>query len=198
MDPHATDPVPARSRDSAAGLKLLGGLLRLDALQPEGFTAQHLADHAGVVMETARAFLSPSKGPGYAEAVRRGKGVSQHANGGRPAKLYRLRSDGRADLLKRLADLRRELDAAANVPPISQADFFAPLDLLEATINELDEHPCNAEEWRARLAEARLELGGCEADLRALKAAASVHASDFAQRVQAAQARLNVVVGLND
>ncbi len=84
MDPHATDRLPARSRDNAAGLKLLGGLLRLEALQPDGFTAQQLADHAGVGLETARAFLRPSKGPGYAEAIQQGKELSPHMNGGRP------------------------------------------------------------------------------------------------------------------
>ena len=31
-----------------AGLKLLGGLVRLDALYPAGFSAAQLADHARV------------------------------------------------------------------------------------------------------------------------------------------------------
>ena len=49
-------------RDMTARLKLLGGLLRLDGLQPQGFTAQELATYAEVEAETARAFLSSCKG----------------------------------------------------------------------------------------------------------------------------------------
>jgi hypothetical protein len=168
-------------------------LLRLDALRPSGFTAYDLADHASVQAETARAFLNPSKGPGYAEAIPGAKAPARPDGGGRPATLYRLRADRRTDLLQRLTELRHGLNLVANVPMPPKNELFAPLELLEATLEELELRPGSPDEWRARLAEARLELRSGEADLRALQAKTSAHAPDFALRLSAVHNRLAAV-----
>jgi hypothetical protein len=179
------------SRDTLAGLKLLGGLIRLDVLHPSGFTAAQLADHARVDAETARAYLNPEKGPGYAEVIPGAK-ASAGADGsrGRPANLYRLRSDRRAALMQRLAEMRRELDGAAAAPEPPAEQLFAPLDLLEATVEQLERRADPPEIWIDRLGEARLELGGVSADLRALQAKASPAAKQYARRLKLLKARL--------
>ena len=107
-----TSPNGQPRRDNAARLKLLGGLLRLDALRPNGFTAQELAAYAEVEPETARAFLSVSKGPGFAELLSNQKAQTRPDGSGRPANLYRVRPASREALLKHLADIRRPLAAA--------------------------------------------------------------------------------------
>src|SRR4051794_20963317 len=100
------------SRDGSAGLKLLGGLVRLDALYPDGFTAAQLSDHTKVEPETARAFLNPERGPGFAEVIPGVRSAAAGEGGGRPANMYRLRPDRRAELMQQLVDLRRDLDTA--------------------------------------------------------------------------------------
>src|SRR4051794_7753754 len=89
-------------RDTTAGVKLLGGLLRLDALQPNGFTAQELADHAEVKWETAREFIRES---GFTKVVAGRKPKAQP--GGRPAKIYQLLPECRAKIVQRLAQIRQ-------------------------------------------------------------------------------------------
>lgn len=181
------------SRDNMAGLKLLGGLVRLDALQPDGFSAAQLADHARADPETARAFLNPRKGPDYTEVIPGAKAAVGADSRGRPANLYRLRSNRRADLMRRLAEMRRELDAATGAPALPAAQLFAPLDLLEATVEELDRRGDPPDAWLERLAEAQLELGGATADLRALQAKASPDAMPFNLRLAQLKDRLAAV-----
>jgi hypothetical protein len=175
-------------RDRMAGLKLLGGLVRLDALNAKGFTAVQLSEQARVDLETARAYLNPEKGPGYAEVIVGAKAVGGAA--GRPANLYRLRQDRLADLMRRLAEARRELDVAVSGPLQSFGEALAPLDLLEATLRELEHRGDPPEAWRDRLAEAQLELGGAEADLRAMQAKSLPFAEPFALRLGELQGRL--------
>jgi len=181
------------SRDSSAGLKLLGGLVRLGALYPDGFTAAQLSDHAKVEPETARAFLNPEKGPGFAEVIPGAKSAAAGDGRGRPANLYRLRPDRRAELMQQLVDLRRELDTAIGIPDPALEQVFAPLDLLEATIAELERGNDPIDAWRERLAEARLELSGATADLQALRTKGYAEATPFGRRLEALQARLATV-----
>ena len=117
-----------------AGLKLLGSLLRLDALHAGGFTAAQLSELARVDLETARAYLNTEKGPGYAEVIVGAK--AEGGTAGRPANLYRLRRERRADLLRRLAEVRQELDMAISRPVPSIEEDLTPLDLLEETVRE--------------------------------------------------------------
>jgi hypothetical protein len=169
-----------------AGLKLLGGLVRLDALYPAGFSAAQLADHARVEPETARAFLKPEKGPGYAEVI---PGVKADGRG-RPHNLYRLRPNKQSELLYRLAEMRRELDGIS-MPSTEQ--LFAPLDLLEASLAVLEARSDPPEAWRDRVTEARLELAGATADLRSLNINLSPDAEPFARRLEKLQGRLTAV-----
>ena len=176
-----------------AGLKLLGGLVRLDALCPDGFTAAQLAEHAKVDPETARAFLNPAKGPNYSEVIASTKAAATVDGRGRPANLYRLRPNRRSDLMRRMAEIRRELDAAAGIPLPSATQLFAPLELLEETVTELETRDEQPDVWDDRLAMARLELGGVEADLRALQANALPDAVPFARRLGELHGRLAAV-----
>jgi S-(hydroxymethyl)glutathione synthase len=192
----AIDPVAvlgSSHRDTAAGLKLLGGLLRLDGFQPSGFTANELASYAGVELETTRAFLNPSKGPGYAETIPGARAASKPDTGGRPANLYRLRSESRPELLRRLGEFRRGLALTEDVSASQPAELFVPLEILEATIKELERRVGNPGDWRDRLMEVRLEMESAMADLRALQSEASAYASDFALRLGNVQGRLAAV-----
>lgn len=172
------------NRDRTAGVKLLGGLLRLDGLQPAGFTAQELAKYAGVNRETARDFIRDSS---YTEVVSR----EQHGKlaSGRPEKVYRLLPEGRAEIIGRLAEVRR---AAGPVAPTSEVadELFAPLRLLADLLDELEQSVPYDEEWESCFKEAKLELQGAEADLRALQAQGSNHAEEFARKFSALRGRL--------
>jgi hypothetical protein len=165
-------------------------VLRLDALQPRVFTSQQLAEYANVQPETARAFTSPSKGPGYVETVpaaQLGAVYPPNLTGGRPPHLYRLRAEGRAELLSRLGALRRELDDAAERPARAREDVLAPIDLLEKTLEAADAER-NDEERDARLTEAQIELVGAKADVHALRHGGSPFAAEFERRLKAAAA----------
>ena len=180
-------------KDGSARLKLLGGLLRLDAQSPGGFTAYELAAHSSVQEETARAFLNPRKGPGYAEAMPGSSAPARPDGGGRPANLYRLRPECRKDLLRQLTELRQQLDIAESVPSPTKDEVFASLERLETALQELELRPGAPEEWRSRLTEAQLELRGGKADLRALEAKTSVNVVEFSRRLSAAQERFTAI-----
>ena len=103
-----------------------------------------------------------------------------------------MRSERRPDLLKRLTQLRLELEKADAVPP-PPSEVFAPLDLLEATIKQLELRRDRLDEWADRLAEARLEMRGCAADLDALEIKASELAPQYKLRLESAQSRLAAI-----
>jgi hypothetical protein len=180
------------SRDGMARLKMIGALVRLDALQPNGFTAQQLAENARVELETARSFLK--KEPVFAAVVPEVKAPAAGSDGrGRPANLYLLPPGGRTDLIQQLAAVRQELDVTEGIAGPSAAQLFAPLDLLEDTLSELEDGNDTPEEWRDRLDEARLEFASAMADCRALQSRASPEATEFAKRIAELQDRLTTV-----
>ena len=185
-------PMEPASRDSMARLKLIGALVRLDALQPDGFTAQELAENARVELETARSFLK--KEPTFAAVVIEAKAPPTGSNGrGRPANLYQLPPGRRADVIKQLAAIRQELDAAEGIAGPSATQLFAPLELLEDTLSELEGSNDAPEEWRDRLEEARLEFASAMADCQALQSRASPEAIRFAKRIDELRDRLTAV-----
>ncbi len=173
------------ARDNVARLKLMGGLLRLNALHPEGFSAYDLANHAGVEDETARAFLNADKGPGYAEVIsgRQAPPRKDKGGGGRPANLYRLSGERQPELIKEVAALRGSLAPPDDAASASTIDFFASLNLLDATLEELELRPGTAAEWHRRVAEARLEVEGGVADLESLTSRELPMASELANRL---------------
>jgi hypothetical protein len=180
------------SRDSLAQLKLMGALVRLDALQPDGFTAQQLAEAARVELETARSYLK--KEPAFAAVVAEAKVPAAGSDGrGRPANLYLLSASRRAELIERLVAIRQELDRTEGIGEPSEADLFAPLEQLEDTLSELEGGSDPAEEWRDRLDEARLEFASAMADYRALQSNKSPKAKGFSERIAKLQDRLAIL-----
>ncbi len=175
------------SRDNLAQLKLTGTLVRLDALQPDGFTAQQLAETARVELETARAFLKKELVP---EAKVPATGI---AGRGRPANLYLLSASRRAELIGRLVAIRQELDLAEGIGGPSRAELFAPLELLEETLSELEAGSDTVEEWRDRQHEARLELTSAMADGRELQSRESPEAIEFSKRITELQTRFAIL-----
>jgi len=176
-------PMEPASRDSLAQLKLMGALVRLDALQPDGFTAQQLAETARVELETARSFLKK-------ELVPEAKVI---AGRGRPANLYLLSASRRAELIGRLVAIRQELDLTEGIGGPSRAELFAPLELLEETLSELEAGSDTAEEWRDRLHEARLEFTSAMADGRELQSKGSPEAIEFSKRITELQSRFAIL-----
>jgi hypothetical protein len=166
--------MPGSGGFPSANTSLLGGLLRLDALQPDGFNTRSLADHAGVAMEIAHALITPAVNLGY--AVR--------AND--DADVYRLTPIGRAGVIRRLAELRCKRRATA-----APLDAFAPLDLLEAMLADLQNCELSGEERRAAFADAQSELRSCTAEFLALRDAASPDAHAFGERLDAARHALS-------
>lgn len=127
-------------RDRAAGVKLLGGLLRLDALQTAGFTAQELANHANVKWETARDFIRSSD---FAEVVAERKPAPQIS--GRPANVYKLLPKGRAEITLQLAAIRQFAGQGPSTASAA-AGLLEPLQLLEKLPDEPEEHSAGADE----------------------------------------------------
>ena len=186
----ATRDNTARTRDNMARLKLMGALVRLDALQPDGFTAQQLAENARVELETARSFLK--KESAFAVVVPELKAPAARGDGrGRPANLFLLPPGSRVDLIKQLVALRQELDVAEGTA--STAQLFASLEPLEGTLRELEHGGDTPGEWRDRLDEARLEFASAMADCRALQARTSPEAIEFAKRMADLQDRLTTL-----
>lgn len=176
------------TRDKMAGLKLLGSLVRLDALHPEGFTAEQLAGRARVEYETARSYLNPAKGPGYAQSagsVREGRG--------RPPNRYHIHPARRDEVMALIVHLRQELDLIEGKPEVTSGNPFASLILLEVTLATLEKGDESYETRHERLEEAEIELAGCEADLRALQAAGSPYASMFAKQLAKLRGRLVLI-----
>lgn len=176
------------TRDYGARLKMCGALLRLDALFPDGFTRHQLAELADVAEETARDFVKADRAPQYVEPV------GHVASGGRPLIRYRLTSSGRSDLLRYIAQTRRQLDAEKGEKAPTNAELFAPLDLLEKTVLQLglDAKEGRDDEWREHREEALLELAGCKADLRALQERRSPIAEEYGRRLTKAELELGV------
>lgn len=180
-------------RDQYANIKLLGGLLRLDALSPEGFTAQDLAKVSSVKPETARAFLGP-KGPGFAEAIKTQQRTRDSATtDGRPPKTYRLLANRRSELIERIAKLRDGLAEQRHEGGIDRTRLFDGIALLNLTIQELGNSRDNPEDWERRLKQASLELQAARADLKALQAKRSPLATEFAAELKASQDRLEAI-----
>ena len=75
----------------------------------------------------------------------------------------------------------------------SSAELFAPIALLEETVQELEKRNGDPDVWRERLSEARLELDGAIADLHALQRDHSPIAAEFASRLGSAQSRVAAV-----
>ncbi|NUB46762.1 hypothetical protein GEU84_020425 [Fertoebacter nigrum] len=175
-------------RDMSARVKLLGGLLRLDAMRPSGFTAQDLSDHSGVKRETAREFIREC---GYAEVVPRDDVSGQTV--GRPARVYRLLPEGRKDVAQRLGIVRRAADGELSSPLKRDEGLFAPLILVEAILDEMERADQRDEDWFSRLHEARLELRSAEADMHVLLTQGSEHSTAFSHQLTSLQRRLTVV-----
>ncbi len=177
------------SRDNLAQLKLSGALVRLDALQPAGFTAQELSDAARVELETARSFLK--KESSFATVVPEVRAPAASGDGrGRPANLYLLSASRRVDLIERLAAIRQEIDLAEGIARSSGPQLFGPLASLEETLAELEGTNDTPEEWRDRLEEARLEFASASADCRALLSKKAPEATEFSKRLTELQDRL--------
>lgn len=180
-------------RDNGANLKLLGGTLRL--LE---FTARQLANFAGVNLETARSFVEENCRNGLFEVV----GKVANTRGGRPANRYRIHPEGHAEILRRVAQIRRAL--APEAPPAFAPDIdsdaasrFTPIDLLESAVEALASGEiADPRERDALIADARVSLHGAEADLRAIMArqAEVEEVEDFATRLRAARTRFDTEV----
>ncbi|HWA46426.1 MAG TPA: hypothetical protein VHA10_24625, partial [Hypericibacter adhaerens] len=173
-------------RDSEAGWKMRGALLRLDAAAFDGFTAERLGEEADVSLETARGFLKEGRFTQAAEAAQ----DASPRSAGRPPKLYRLSDAGRRTLTGYTAEARRDMAGAP-----SAQDWLAPLELLEETLNDLREGAGTDRQRQNRLRRARLELAGCQADLRALEAekGRETDARRYRFRLQNAEALLKGV-----
>lgn len=174
----------ATDRDPMASLKMLGGLLRLDALLGDGFTAQDLVDHADVNWETARGFIRDCS---YTEVFVRQKSTGQQA--GRPPTVYKLRPGARAAIMHRLAGLRQAADC--DVPSAQQSSaLFEPLELLEEILGGLEEFSGTSDDWHALLREVRLELRSATADLETLRLKRHYLSDGFARRLGIIEGRL--------
>jgi len=174
------------TRDNNAGVKLLGGMIRLDQLRPDGFTAQELADHAGVNQETARYFIRSKR---FAEVVPRGRGRS---TSGRPQNTYKLLEEGRWEILRRLAEVSQAVNAEA--PPSEASErLLAPLRLVDLLLCELEEDKLSIEDRESTLREVRVELSAASADESVLLATPTPHGPAFSRTLRDLRKRMNAV-----
>ncbi|QPB24572.1 hypothetical protein [Rhizobium sp. 007] len=177
------------ARDTDAGVKLRGALLRLDALKPEGFTSQELATLASVTSETARDFLKADR----ASYTRTVQPKPSEKGRGRPSNLYVVTDEGRESLVEEIVQLRRQF--AESPDELSADDCFRPIVELEETITDLEASVMRVADFEDLLIEAKESLKSCWRDMKALEARQSVYAVEFALRLGAAENRTETVTG---
>lgn len=113
------------------------------AIDQAGFTPANLAEHAGILLAGALAFLASPTGQQYAETVGKSDDGADT--------LFRLRTENRADLLQQITAICKEIYREENVPELSRDELFTTLDLLESTLWELESGSGSVEEREACL-----------------------------------------------
>jgi hypothetical protein len=172
-------------------VSLLGAALFLGE-----FCAESLADHAQVGIKEARAFLDEGCATGLIEPILPAHSLTLHQEvKGAPTTLYRVCPGRREELLRRLAEHRREptRSSVTSDHAPKDAEDYSPLALLEATLAALA--ACDLEssdEWQELIDQAKIRLRGAEADLGVFIAngADLGEILSFATRVEAARKNL--------
>src|SRR5215469_10034204 len=133
------------------------------------FCVESLANHAAVGINEARAFLDEGCAAGLIEPISPGHSPTLHQEvKGAPTRLYRVCTRRRDELLRRLAELRRESTRSSVTSDHSpeDAEDCSPLALLEVTLAALA--ACDlesADEWQELIDQAKIRFRGAEADL---------------------------------